>query len=167
MTKIIFLFHSDTVEELKVLNVSNSTFVDANKHAIVVGISKLKNLNSLNVSGTEFNKTNLDMVMDDLPYLEHLNISGTKVKDISALRKAKTRLKSLTMHDLKLSGNLTDLNSNLDTILQLEELRHLDVSHGNDETPFDALHMNTKLRISDLIYNPKALPNLVSLDISG
>ena len=85
MDNVISWIFSDTVEELKVLNVSNSTFVDANKHAIVVGISKLKNLSSLNVSGTEFNKTNLDMVIDDLPYLENLDISNTKVKDISGM----------------------------------------------------------------------------------
>ena len=81
----MLLFFSDAVDQLKVLNVSNSTFVDANKHANVVGISKLKNLTSLNVSGTEFNKNNLDMIMDDLPYLEHLDISNTKVKDISGV----------------------------------------------------------------------------------
>ena len=86
----------------------------------------------------------------------------------SALKKAKSRLKSLTMYDLKLSGNVAEQNLYLDTILQLEELRHLDVSFGNnDETYFDAVVLNSKLRLSDLMLHYTALPKLVSLDISG
>ena len=72
------------------------------------------------------------------------------------------------MYDLKLSGNVAEQNLYLDTILQLEELRHLDVSFGNnDETYFDAVVLNSKLRLSDLMLHYTALPKLVSLDISG
>ena len=72
------------------------------------------------------------------------------------------------MYDLKLSGNVAEQNLYLDTILQLEELRHLDVSFGNnDETYFDTVVLNSKLRLSDLMLHFTALPKLVSLDISG
>ena len=71
------------------------------------------------------------------------------------------------MYDLKLSGNATEQNLYLDTILQLGELIHLDVSYTKDETVFDALVLNSKLKISDLMLNFNALPKLVSLDISG
>ena len=71
------------------------------------------------------------------------------------------------MYDLKLSGNVTEQNLYLDTILQLGELIHLDVSYTKDETVFDALVLNSKLKISDLMLNFNALPKLVSLDISG
>merc|ERR1712223_2344572 len=91
-----------TLESLKSLNVSNSTFVDAKKNTIVVALSKLRNLTSLNVSGTEFNRTSLEMIMDDSPMLEKLDISNTKVRDISSLLKAKDRLKSLSIAELKL-----------------------------------------------------------------
>ena len=42
------------------------------------------------------------MIMDDLPMLEKLDVSNTKVRDISSLLKAKDRLKSLSIAELKL-----------------------------------------------------------------
>ena len=53
-----------TLENLKTLNVFNSTFVDGQKHTIVVALTQLRNLASLNVSGTEFNKSSLEMIME-------------------------------------------------------------------------------------------------------
>ena len=75
----------------RLLNVSNSTFMDANKYCVVVALSKLKHVQSLNVSNTEFNKTSLELVAEDLVLLENLDISQTKVNDITPLRKCKDR----------------------------------------------------------------------------
>ena len=55
------------------------TLQDANKHAVMVPMSRLKSVTTLIVSGTEFNRTSLDMVVDDLPHLERIDISCTKV----------------------------------------------------------------------------------------
>ena len=158
-----------TCDNLKLLNVSNSTFVDAQKHTVVVALSKLQNLTSLNVSGTEFNKNSLEMVMDDLKKLEQLDISNTKVREITALLKAKDRLKSLSIAELRLSGTPS---AHIDVLSQLSELRHLDISDNTAPHPHDelleTLVPNIKLNVSDFLVQCRlALPNLVSLDISG
>lgn len=90
-----------TLSNLRLLNVANSTFMDSTKFCVVVALSKLRNLQVLNVSRTEFNKTSLELVVEDLVRLENLNISCTNVNDISALRKCKERLKSLSMAGLR------------------------------------------------------------------
>jgi Zyg-11 family protein len=48
-----------SLHNLRLLNVTNSTFMGSNKHCVVVALSKLKNLQVLNVANTEFNKTSL------------------------------------------------------------------------------------------------------------
>ena len=58
-------------------------------------------IQTLNVSRTEFSKNSLELVVDDLPNLESLNISCTHVTDISALKKCKDKLKSLSMSGIK------------------------------------------------------------------
>lgn len=157
-----------TLDNLKSLNVSNSTFVNAQKHTIVVALLKLPNLTSLNVSGTEFNKTSLDMVMEDLHKLEHLDISNTKVRDISALLKAKNRLKSLSVAQLKLNG-LPSLNSQVEILAQMEQLRHLDISDNKDNrNELFAFEADDKFKVSDFLEQCcRGLPYLVSLDLSG
>lgn len=154
------------------MNVSNSTFVDAKKNTIVVALSKLRNLSSLNVSGTEFNRTSLEMIMDDLPMLENLDISNTKVRDISSLLKAKNRLKSLSIAELKLAPCGGSPSEHIEILAQLENLRHLDISDkiDNQNDLFETTIPNAKLRLSDFLEHcncVKALPKLVSLDISG
>ena len=139
-----------TLSHLKMLNVSNSTFVDSQKHTIVVALSKLRNLTSLNVSGTEFNKTSLDMIMDDLPLLENLDISNTKVRDISALVKAKDGLKRLSIAELRLQGSSS---SHIEVLVQLGELMHLDISDSDktDNHPFQALVPHSKWNVSEFL----------------
>ena len=154
------------------MNVSNSTFVDAKKNTIVVALSKLRNLSSLNVSGTEFNRTSLEMIMDDLPMLENLDISNTKVRDISSLLKAKSRLKSLSIAELKLAPCGGSPSEHIEILAQLENLRHLDISDkiDNQNDLFETTIPNAKLRLSDFLEHcncVKGLPKLVSLDISG
>ena len=101
VTDLISCLGEWSLQNLRLLNVANSTFMDSNKFCVVVALSKLRNLQVLNVSRTEFNKTSLELVVEDLPRLESLNISCSHVNDISALRKCRTRLKVLSMSGLK------------------------------------------------------------------
>jgi Zyg-11 family protein len=93
-----------TLSNLKILNVSNNTFLNNSKFCVVVALSKLRSLHTLNVSCTEFNKHGLDIITEDLPCLENLDISCTPISDISALRKCKERLKSLSLYNLQLTN---------------------------------------------------------------
>ena len=97
-----------SLQNLRLLNVSNSTFMDSNKYCVVVALAKLRNLQVLNVSNTEFSKASLDLVVEDLPLLETLDISQTKVNDITPLRKCKDRLKSLSLYGCKLPASTSD-----------------------------------------------------------
>ena len=54
-----------SLQNLRHLNVANSTFVDSNKFCVIVELSKLKNLQVLNVSNTEFNNASLKQVVDN------------------------------------------------------------------------------------------------------
>ncbi len=163
VTDLIGCLNEWTVANLRSLNVARSTFVDTNKHTIVVALSRLQGLANLNVARTEFNKTSLEMVVEDLPLLESLDISETKVTDISALRKAKSRLKSLSMHGLKLPSSASE--ATVEVLIELEELRHLDIS-DTKENPFDVIS-GGRLKVWDLLAHPEALPKLQSLDLSG
>jgi Zyg-11 family protein len=59
VTDLISCLGEWSLQNLRLLNVTNSTFMDSNKHCVVVALSKLKNLQVLNVANTEFNKTSL------------------------------------------------------------------------------------------------------------
>ena len=110
VTELISCLGEWSLQSLRVLNVSNSTFMDSNKFCVVVALSKLRNLQVLNVSRTEFNKTSLELVVEDLPKLNHINISFTNVNDISPLRKCRSRLKVLSMSGLKFPVASNDSN---------------------------------------------------------
>ena len=96
VTDLISCLSEWSLENLRNLNVANSTFVDSNKFCVVVALAKLRNLHALNVSRTEFNRTSLELVVEDLPRLETLNISGTQVLnyDIIFKRMRKRRFKN-------------------------------------------------------------------------
>ena len=151
----------------RLLNVSNSTFMDSNKFCVVVALSKLRNLQVLNVSNTEFSKNNLDLVVEDLPLLDTLDISQTKVTDITPLRKCKDRLKSLSLYGLKLPASSSE--AVVSVLCDLRELVHLDLS---DDAPqqeqFNLMSSGAaKFKISTLLKKTESLPKLHSLDISG
>ncbi|GIY01943.1 protein zyg-11 homolog B [Caerostris darwini] len=151
-----------TLQNLRLLNVSQSTFGSGEKVRVVIALSKLKNLKCLDVSFTEFNSQGLTIIAVDLPCLENLNISGTVVSDISPLRYCKERLKSLSMYNLKVSS----LKESLQVLSELRNLRHLDISEDNDE-PYFSTETNGDIKFSDLIEVLKCLPFLISLDLSG
>lgn len=129
VTDLISCLGEWSLQNLRLLNVSNSTFMDSNKFCVVVALSKLRNLQILNVSRTEFNKTSLELVVEDLPRLESLNISCSHVNDISALRKCRTRLKVLSMSGLKfpLSVSETIVSSKLRVIFFCNKILYIEI----------------------------------------
>ena len=151
-----------TLQNLRTLNVTNSTFLNSAKFCVVVSLSKLRSLHSLNVSNTEFNKHGLEMIADDLPVLESLDISCTPVSDITPLRKCKSRLKSLFMYNLRASHN-EDI---VPVLCELCHLRCLDVSDDYSVQTFFNLQP-VKFRADDLLKRKLCLPHLSYLDLSG
>ncbi|XP_064477027.1 protein zyg-11 homolog B-like [Ornithodoros turicata] len=149
-----------TLTHLRTLNVARCAFTSA-KLCVVVALSKLRNLSSLNVSHTEFNRHGLDIVTQDLPHLEALDISATRVKDISPLLKCRDKLRSLSMYNLK----ALSCEEVVPVLVQLEQLRHLDVSVDRDH-PLDLLNP-LRYDVSPLLKDPTRLPHLLSLDVSG
>ena len=103
VTDLISCLGDWSLQTLRLLNVTNSTFMDNKKFCVVVALSKLRSLQVLNVARTELSNSGLELIVEDLPRLESLNISCTNVNDISALRKVKHRLKFLSMSGLKFS----------------------------------------------------------------
>ena len=155
-----------TTTNLRSLNVSNSTFLNSTKFCVVVSLSKLRNLQSLNVSCTEFNKHGLEIIAEDLPNLEKLDISSTPIDDISALRKCKERLKSLSMYNLR-AAQASDMVS---VIVDLTKLLHLDISDDANQSSVQSMmssNLPVKMQVMDLLSRTRCLPHLTSLDISG
>nr|CAD7266549.1 unnamed protein product [Timema shepardi] len=151
-----------TLQNLRSLNVARSTFMDGSRYCVVVALSKLRNLQCLNVSCTEFNRHGLEIVVEDLPHLESLDISCTRVDDITPLRKCRDRLKLLTMYNLKVSCS----DNVIPVLLDLHELRLLDVSDEKDNHPF-GMFTPARSKVTDFLRAVDKVPHLTSLDISG
>ena len=151
-----------TLSHLRMLNVSNNTFLNNAKFCVVVALSKLRSLHSLNVSYTEFNKHGLEIIAEDLPCLASLDISSTPISDISPLRKCKDRLKSLSMYRLLLPSS----EEAVSVLSELPHLRHLDISGDALGQSFISVHP-AQFQISAFLERKSANPNLRALDISG
>uniref|UniRef100_A0A023F1W4 Putative zyg-1-like serine/threonine protein kinase n=2 Tax=Triatoma infestans TaxID=30076 RepID=A0A023F1W4_TRIIF len=151
-----------TLHNLRTLNVARSTFSEGSRHCVTIALSKLKSLHCLDVSGTEFNRHALDIIVEDLPLLESLDISSTRVDDISPLRKCKHRLKHLGMYNLK----FIKVPACEDVILELSELRTLDISEEKDNYTFE-MFVPGAAKMVQFLKSPECLPHLTSLDISG
>lgn len=151
-----------TLSNLKMLNVSNNTFLNNSKFCVVVALSKLRSLHSLNVSYTEFNKHGLDIIAEDLPCLENLDISSTPISDVSALRKCKYRLKSLSLYNLQLPNSPETVS----VLCELTHLRHLDISSDALGQNFITMHPS-QFQVTALLEKTDCHPHMRSLDISG
>lgn len=117
--------------------------------------SSLQGLRALSISNVDFYDSGLVDVCS-LPRLESLDISNTSVTNLTPLLGLRTRLRYLTMHQLK---RLEMTTAQLLAILsQLEGLQHLDISDDKQFTS-DVAHQ--------LLETTGILPALVSLDISG
>ncbi len=162
VNELIGCLGEKTLSNLKVLNVSNMSFMNGPDFCVVVSLSKLKHLQYLNVSSTDFNKHGLEIITDDLPGLEALDISDTPVNDLTPLRKLRDSLKSLSMYNLRATQGQELVN----VICDLPNLQYLDVSDDFSAQPFVNLHQG-KFPIRDFLKLETCLPQLSSLDISG
>lgn len=160
---LVSCFGEWTLQNLRTLNVARSTLSETSKHCVMITLSKLKSLQCLDVSGTEFNTHALDIVVEELPLLESLDISSTRVDDIAPLRKCKHRLKHLAMYNLK----YIKVPSCELILLELNELRSLDVSEERDSYAAFEIFGNGAAKMVQFLSHPNSLPNLTSLDISG
>ena len=148
-----------TRRNIKSLNVSECTFLDKSKFCIVISLKQLRNLRHLNVGYTEFsNQLGLEYLTEGLPLLESLDISGTLVYSIQPLLCRKDQLKSLRMFQTRVPEK--DL---IPVLLELKELRILDISQ--DAHPM--LDSPQTANMNALLETKEALPNIISLDISG
>lgn len=155
-----------TLENLRSLNISNCSFTDNSKVAAIVSLSRLKNLRVLNVSYSDFTNHGLEIIVDDLRFLECLDLSETRVTDIAPLRKCRSRLRKLVMHNLKISDEA------LSVIFDLPHLRWLDVSRNSDSLQqfyafLDNFPPPTSLSINKLLVQGGVLHQIEHLDISG
>ncbi|KAJ8376330.1 hypothetical protein SKAU_G00069100 [Synaphobranchus kaupii] len=117
--------------------------------------SSLQGLRGLSVANVDFYDSGLADVCA-LPRLESLDISNTSVTNLTPLLGCRTRLRYLTMHQLKrLEMTTAQL---LFVLSQLDGLQHLDISDDKQFTSDVA---------RQLLEQPGILPSLVSLDVSG
>uniref|UniRef100_A0AAY4CTY3 Protein zer-1 homolog-like C-terminal domain-containing protein n=1 Tax=Denticeps clupeoides TaxID=299321 RepID=A0AAY4CTY3_9TELE len=117
--------------------------------------SALRGLRSLSVANVDFYDSGLADVCA-LLRLESLDISNTSVTNLTPLLGLRSRLRCLTMHQLKrLEMTTAQL---LSVLSQLEGLQHLDISDDKQFTSDIA---------RQLLERPGILPVLVSLDVSG
>ncbi|XP_048833366.1 protein zyg-11 homolog [Brienomyrus brachyistius] len=117
--------------------------------------SALLSLRSLSLANVDFYDSGLADVCT-LPRLESLDISNTSVTNLTPLLCCRSRLRYLTMHQMKrLEMSTAQL---LFVLSQLDGLQHLDVSDDKQFTSDVA---------RQLLEQPGILPRLVSLDVSG
>lgn len=157
-----------TLHNVSHFSVSRSFFTSSSRFCVVVGLAKLRNLKHLDVSHTDINHHGLEIIVEDLPNLISLNISSTRVRDLQPLRKCRSRLRSLSMYNLRpapAADNLRlvpDFNA---VLLELNLLVKLDIS-DDKESPVDVLNRATH-NVGPILRRPDLYPDLQHLDISG
>lgn len=82
---IIDCLNEYSTKNIITVNFSKCSFIDIQRHSLMVKITNFKNLRALNLSYTELNQHSLRMICEDLKLLEKLDISGTLVNDLSPL----------------------------------------------------------------------------------
>uniref|UniRef100_A0A183TJL8 Si:ch1073-82l19.1 n=1 Tax=Schistocephalus solidus TaxID=70667 RepID=A0A183TJL8_SCHSO len=159
LNSLIGCLGEDTAENLVSLNVSGLSIVE-NKIPVVVSLGRLRKLQILNVSKTKFTNECLQTAVNCLPNLRFLNISRTSIDCINALLPLHRSLTGLIMHRLHLKTTKGMLESILSVILQLHELRVLDVS---SESQKSEVHVSGV----EILCSGQALPHLTHIDLCG
>ncbi|XP_063066310.1 protein zer-1 homolog [Engraulis encrasicolus] len=111
-------------------------------------------LRLLNLGGLP-EEVDVEALLKPLPALTSLDLSGVHLARAAFLAQWKERLASLVLYNVELSEEL------INTVVQMSQLRHLDISRENQRTY--KFKMTRKI-LTTLVQN---LGNLVSLDISG
>ncbi|VDL62101.1 unnamed protein product [Hymenolepis diminuta] len=158
LNSLISCLGENTTENLVTLNLTNMA-IEENKLPVIISLGRLKNLQVLNVSRTKFTSECLQNLVKLLPRLRFLNISRTNINSINALLELKETLTGLIMHRLNLDSPQL-LSRALSTILELGELRVLDVSSADDRD-------RPRCPAVDRLCEPETLPHLTHFDICG
>ncbi|VDO03612.1 unnamed protein product [Rodentolepis nana] len=158
LNSLISCLGENTTENLVSLNLTNMA-IEENKLPVIISLGRLKNLQVLNVSRTKFTSECLQNLVKLLPRLRFLNISRTNINNISALLELKSTLTGLIMHKLNLDSPQL-LSRALSTILELSELRVLDVSSAGDKD-------RPRCSYVDRLCQRECLPHLTHFDICG
>ncbi|VDN20020.1 unnamed protein product [Dibothriocephalus latus] len=159
LNSLIGCLGEDTAENLVSLNVSGLSIME-NKIPVVVSLGRLRKLQILNVSKTKFTNECLQTSVKCLPHLRFLNISRTNIDCITALLPLQKSLTGLIMHRLHLKTTKGMLENILNVILQLRELRVLDVS---SESQRIEVHVSGV----EILCSGQALPHLTHIDLCG
>ncbi len=158
LNSILGCLGETTVDQLVSLNITCSS-IEENNIPVIVSLGRLRNLQVLNVSRTKLGTESLRSAVSMLPSLRHLNISRTNVSSICCLRDLRDKLTGLVMHRAPIDTPQL-LERALQTILELKELRILDISAApKREKPRTAL--------VDKLCAPGTLPHLRHFDICG
>ncbi|KAM3179934.1 hypothetical protein ACTXT7_017296, partial [Hymenolepis weldensis] len=148
-----------TFKNLHTLNVSQISFDVGSNGSVVSAMEKFQNLQHLNISNTKIDSRCLDDLVKCLPRLRYLDISETEVDNITSLKDLKESLVGLIMHQIPLEID-SDFETTLSVLLDLKELRVLDVSHiGYTAT--------SRFPAADVFVQGQFAPHLKHLDISG
>ncbi|VDL19033.1 unnamed protein product [Hymenolepis diminuta] len=148
ISDFICTFSESTVENLHTLKLMNMKIEKKTKYPLIAALGN-----------TNFVNDYLYNLVKALRRLEYLDISRTKVTDISCLMELRNNLTSLIIHGLELE-NKQSLKVMLLTILDLKELRVLDISNGLWRT-------HHRLRTVDRLIESGRFPYLKYFDMSG
>ncbi|KAM3172122.1 hypothetical protein ACTXT7_015198 [Hymenolepis weldensis] len=150
---------ANTFRELHTLNMRNINFDVETKWSVPSALGAFQNLQWLNIGGTKVDSACLGELVKCLPRLKYLDISKTKVNNIASLKVLKKNLNGLIIHRLPLENDI-GFEMTLCVLLELQELRVLDISH---------YETTASLRFTeiDLFIQSHFAPQLRRLDISG
>ncbi|VDO14584.1 unnamed protein product, partial [Rodentolepis nana] len=157
LTRLEFLDISETkVTDIRCLSELRNTLKE-----LVMRKLRLQTRRSFDLSITDMalNSKDLALLITPLTRLEFLDISETKVTDIRCLSELRNTLKELVMRKLRLQTRRS-FEWLLSTILELSELRFLDVAMF----PFP---LQWRLHEIEQLIGPASLPHLKHLEMCG
>nr|CDS32535.2 growth factor receptor bound protein [Hymenolepis microstoma] len=150
-------FSESTFENLLTLTLTNMRIANT-MYPVITTLGQLRNLCHLNISYTNFDNDCLYNLTRALRRLKSLDISRTRVTDITCLVNLGETLTSLIMHKLELDDR-ESMKATLSTILELKELRVLDVSN-------ELQQLSHRFPAVDQLIEPGRFPYLERFDMS-
>ncbi|VDO08370.1 unnamed protein product [Rodentolepis nana] len=147
-----------TIKSLHTLKLYRLPMKMVTKLSDMRALGQLQNLQYLDIRCMPLDSEGLSILVKNLR-LKHLDITETMVDDISCLTVLRNHLNVLIMHQLDV-GQDDCFNQMLLTILELKELRQLDVSNLSYSSP-------SRVEAVDALLEPEQLPHLVHLEMSG
>nr|CDS26754.1 protein zyg 11 protein B [Hymenolepis microstoma] len=159
LANLVANFSPETKRGLHTLKVDNMKIRKKRRWLAFGALKQLRNLQVLQLIRTNLDSKYLRIIVRCSPYLTYLDISENIMDNISCLKALKDRLRVLIMHmitcdDRHARGKI------LSSLLQLKELRTLDVSNVS----VTGFQRNPGV---DQLIKPENLPHLRNFDTSG